>query len=139
MAIEREELDPFEIKKDLNMSKSNDRSKEKENVIHSEKSKESDQDETLRETKKGSHVICFTCDEPRHIEDDCKGKSFKPISNFYCNNCHGYGHNVIDCKKPKFDNDNANSRMFRDTNLACSRRKRSHRNASRGRRNISIC
>ena len=32
--------------------------------------------------RKESHVRYFTCDEPRHIEDDYKGKSFKPISKF---------------------------------------------------------
>ena len=74
--------------------------------------------------RKESHVRCFTCDEPRHIEDDCKGKSFKPISNFYCHNCHGH-------------NDNANSRMFRNTN-PIGRRKRSHNNDNGERRHI-VC
>ena len=50
--------------------------------MHSEKKKEFDQVETTKETRKESHVRCFTCDELGHIEDDCKGKSFKPISNF---------------------------------------------------------
>ena len=67
-----------------------------------------------------------------------KSKSFKPISNFYCHNCHGYGHNVVDCKKPKFDNDNENSRMFRDINPTGNRRKRSHNNDSGERRQI-VC
>ena len=52
---------------------------------------------------------------------DCIGKSFKPITNFYCYNCHGYGHKVVDCKKPKFDN----SRMFRNTNPIGNERSRS--------------
>ena len=47
---------------------------------------------------------------------DCIGKSFKPICNFYCYNCHGYVYKAIDCKKPKFISSNANSRMFRNTN-----------------------
>ena len=84
------------------------------------------------------HVRCFTCDEPRHIEDDCKGKSFKPISKFYYHNCHGYGHNAIDCKKPRFDNDNLDSRMFSDTKPTGNKRKISHNNDSRERRQI-IC
>ena len=54
----------------------------------------------------------------------------------YCHNCHGYGHYVVDCKKPKFDNDNTNSRIFRDTSLVGSRRKRSHNNGSGERRQI---
>ena len=61
------ELDPLEVKKDFNFD---DTSKGKENVIHSKKSKESDQDETPREMGKESHVICFTCDKIGHIEDD---------------------------------------------------------------------
>ena len=88
--------------------------------------------------RKESHVRCFTCDEPRHIKDDCKGKSCKPISNIYCHNSHGYGHNAVDCKKPKFENDNKNSRIFRNTNPAGNRRKISHSNDSGERRQI-VC
>ena len=57
-------------------------------------------------------------DEPEDAEVDCKGKSFKPISKFYCHKCHGYGHYVVDCKKPKFDNNNENSRIYRNINHA---------------------
>ena len=64
--------------------------------MHSEKTKESNQVETPKETRKESHGRFFTCDEPRHIEDNCKGKSFKPISKFYCHNCYGYGHNAVE-------------------------------------------
>ena len=71
------------------------------------------------------------------MKRDFIGKSFKPISKFYCHNCHGYGHNAVDCKKPKFDSDNANSRVFRDTN-PMGRRKRSHSNDSGERRQI-VC
>ena len=106
------------------MSKSDDTSKDKENIVHSKKSKESDQDEANK--IKESHEL-------EHIRDNCKDMSFKPILNFCCHNCHGYGHHAIDCKKPKFDNDNGNSRMFRDTNLI-GRRKRSHNNDSGERR-----
>ena len=104
------------------------------NIDHFKKSKEFNQDEKNREKTKESHVRFFTCDEHGHIEDDCKGKSFKPISKFYCHNYHGYGHNAVDCKKPRFDNDNANIRMFRDTNPTGNRRKRSHNNDSGERR-----
>ena len=44
------------------------------------------------EVKKDSHAWC---DELEHIEGECKGKSFKHISNFYCHNCHGYGHYAV--------------------------------------------
>ena len=55
------------------------------------------------------------------------GKPFKPISKFYCYNCHGFGRNVVDCKKPKFDSNNANRIMFRNTNPTGSNgRGRSH-------------
>ena len=136
--VERKEPNPRSLQdiKYLNMIESTNTPKEKENVIHFEKSKESDQDETPSETRKESHVRCFTCDEPRHIEDDYKGKSFKPISKFYCHNCHGYGHNAVDYEKPRFENDNANSRMFRKTNPIGNRRKRSHNNESGERRQI---
>ena len=77
------------------------------------------------------------CDEPEGTEVNYKGKSFKPISKFYCHNFHGYGHYAIDCKKPKFDNNNANSRMHRNTNHAGNRR-RSRSNESGERRQI-VC
>ena len=54
---------------------------------------------------------------------------------FYCHNCHGYGNYVVDCKKPKFDNDNANSRIFRNTNHVGNKR-RSHNKESGERRQI---
>ena len=49
------------------------------------------------------------------MKRDYIGKSFKPITNFYCYNCHGYGHKVVDCQKPKFDINNGNSRIFSNT------------------------
>ena len=112
------------------MRKIDDTSKDKENVTHSEKSKESNQDEDNR--RKESHA---KCNEFEHSGDNFKGKSFKPISNFYYRNCHGYGHYAIDCKNPKFDNDNENSRMFRNTKHAGNKR-RSHSNESGERRQI---
>ena len=108
--------------------------REKENDMHYEKTKEHDQVETPKETRKKFHGRGFTCDQGWHTKDDFISKPFKPILYFYCHNCHGYGHNVVDCKKPKFDNDNANSRMFRDTNPIGGRRKRSHSNDSGERR-----
>lgn len=131
-SIERKELNPHEVKKYLNMRKSDDISNVKENVSYSKKSKKSDQVGKNRETKE-SHVKGLTCDELEH----CKGKSFKPISNFYCHYCHGYGHYVAYFKKPKFDNDSANSRIFRNTNHVGNRR-RSHKNESGERRQI-VC
>ena len=97
--------------------------------------------ETLKETRKEYHVSFFTCDEFRHIEDNCKGKSFKPISKFYCHNCHGYGHNAEDCKKPKSNSDNENSRMFRDTNPTRRnwRRKSHSRSNDNGERRKIVC
>ena len=124
-SLERKELDSLEVKKDLN---SDDTSTDKENIIHSRKDKQFDQ--YMHKKRKESFAWC---DEPKDIEDDCKVKSFKPISKFYCHNCHGYGHYAVDCKKPKFDSDNANSRMHRNTNHIGNRR-RSHSNESRERR-----
>ena len=128
--IERNEPGTHEVNKDLN--RTNDVYKEKENVTQSKKAKESNQD---KENRKESHAWCY---ELEHIEGECKGKSFKHISNFYSHNCHGYGHYVVDCKKPEFDsNNNTNSIMFTNTNNAGNRR-RSHNNESRERRKI-IC
>ena len=79
------------------------------------------------------HEFCgrfFIYNEVGCMKREYTSKSFKAISNFYSYNCHGYGHNVVDYKKPKFYNDNANSRIFRDTNPIGSRRKRSHNNDS---------
>ena len=122
--IERNELGTSKVKKDLN--RIDGVSKDKENITHSRKAKEFNQDE---ENRKESHAWC---DELEHIEGECKGKYFKHISNLYCHKCHGYGHYVVDCKKPKIDS-NTNSRMFRDTNNAGNRR-RSHSNESGERR-----
>ena len=60
------------------------------------------------------------------MKRDCTGKFFKPITNFYCYNCHGFGHKAIDCKKPKFVDDNKNSKMFKDTNPMGNKRSRSN-------------
>lgn len=98
------------------------------NVAHSKKVKESNQD--MKNKRKESFTWCA---EPKDIEVNCKGKSIKPISKFYCQNYHGYGHYVVDFKKSKFDSDNANSRMHRNTNHARNRR-RSHSNESGERR-----
>ena len=60
----------------------------------------------------------YACNEFGHMKRDCVGKSFKPLSG-YCYNCHGFVHRAIECKKPKFNNDN--SRMFRGTNPIANR------------------
>ena len=85
--IERNEPGTSKVKKDLN--RTNDVFKDKENITRSKKAKESNQD---KENRKESHAWC---DELEHIEGECKGKSFKHISNFYCHNCHGYGHSRL--------------------------------------------
>ena len=59
------------------------------------------------------------------MEKDFTCNSFKPITNFYCYNYHGYGHKAEECKKPKFVDDNKYSRMFRNTNPLGNGRSRS--------------
>ena len=87
-------------------------------ILLSLRKPKSDQD---KENRKESHAWC---DGPEHTKGEYKGKSFKPISNFYCHNCHRYGHYAVDCKKPKFDsNNNTNSKMFRNTNNAENKRR----------------
>ena len=66
------------------------------------------------------------------MKRDCTGKPFKPITNFYCYNCHDYGHKAVDNTKPKFDSNNGNNRMFRNTNPAGNERSRSQRRSNDG-------
>ena len=40
---------------------------------------------------------CFLFNEIGHMKRDCSNKSFNHVKDFYCNNCHVMGHNVIDC------------------------------------------
>ena len=80
--------------------------------------------ESSKEARHEFRGRCFICNEVGHMKRDCTGKSLKPITNFYCYNCHGYGDREIDCKKPKFHSHNANSRMFRNTNPAGNERGR---------------
>ena len=56
------------------------------------------------------------------MKRDCTNKSFNHVKGFYFHNFHGMGHNAIDCRKPKYDNDRRNSRMSRNTNLVDRRR-----------------
>ena len=65
---------------------------------------------------------CFLCNEIGHIKKDCTDKTFNHVKDFYCHNCHSMGHNAIDFRKPKYDNDRRNSRMTRNTNLEDRRR-----------------
>ena len=50
-----------------------------------------------------------------HMKRDCTNKSFNHVTDFYCHNCHGMGHNVIDYRKSKYDNDRRNIRMSINT------------------------
>ena len=68
------------------------------------------------------------------MKRDCTSKSFKHVTNIYCYNCHGFGHREIDCRKPKFDNNSRNSRMYRDTNPVGNERRRSSERTSSNRR-----
>ena len=42
----------------------------------------------------------FLCNEIGHIKRDFTNKSFNHVKDFYCHNCHGMGHKVIDYRKP---------------------------------------
>ena len=70
------------------------------------------------------------------MKRNCTGKSFKLITNFYCYNCRGYGHKVVECKKPKFDGNNAKSRIFRITNPTGNERERSQSRYNDGEKSI---
>ena len=98
------------------------------NAVHFEIVKESNQN--MNNKRKESFAWC---DEPKDTKVNREGKSFKPISKIYFHNCHGCGNYVVDCKKPKFNNYNTNSRMCRNTNHVGNRR-RSHSNESGERR-----
>ena len=72
--------------------------------------------ESPKETRYEFRGKCFSCNEIGHIKRDCINKSFNHVKDFYCHNCHGMGHNKIDYRKPKYDNDRRNSRTSRNTN-----------------------
>ena len=40
------------------------------------------------------------------MKRDCTGKCFKPITSFYCYNCHGFGQKAVYYMKPKIDGNN---------------------------------
>ena len=56
----------------------------------------SKQDEPPKEARNEFKGRCFICNEVGHMKRDCTGKSFKPITNFYCYNWHGYGHKIVE-------------------------------------------
>ena len=85
--------------------------------------------ESLKETRYEFRGKCFSCSEIDHMKRDCKNKSLNHVKDIYCHNCHGMGHKAIDCRKPKYDNDRRNSRMFRNTNP--TNRRRSNERTSR--------
>lgn len=112
----------IEVSKEIelvDLSMKHDEPKKTEQVDKAKK------DEPPKEVRHELRGRCFICNEVGHIKRDCTSKSFKPITNLYCYRCHGYGHKVVNCKKPKFDSDNENSRMFRKTNPIGNERGRS--------------
>lgn len=66
------------------------------------------------------------------MKRDCTNKSFNHVKYFYSHNFHGMSHKAIDCRKPKYDNDRRNSRMFGNTNPA-DRRRSNERTSREGR------
>ena len=77
-----------------------------------EQVEEPKQDDLSKEVRHEFRGRWYICNEVRNMKKDCTGKSFKPITNFYYYNCHGYGHKVVDYKKPKFDGNNVYSRFL---------------------------
>lgn len=88
------------------------------------------QDDPPKETRYVFRGKGFSCNEFGHMKRDCKNNSIKHVIDFYCYNFHGNGHKAIDCKKPKFNNNDRNSRI--STNLADNGR-------SNGERKKIIC
>ena len=72
------------------------------------------------------------------MQRDCIGNSFKLITNFYYYNCHSFGHKAVDYKKPKFDSNNGNTRMFRNTNPTGNQRRGSQRRSNNGERSNGV-
>ena len=83
---------------------------------------EPNQVESPKETRNEFRGKCFSCNEIGHMKRDCTNKSFNHVKDFYCHNFHGMGHNAIDCRKPKYDNDRRHSRMSWYTNPKDRRR-----------------
>ena len=92
------------------------------------------QDKPPREVRHDVRGWCFTCNEVGHMKIDYTCMYFKPVTNFYYDNCHGYGQKEEDYKKPKFNRNNENSRMFRNTNPIGNERGRSHSRSNYGER-----
>ena len=67
------------------------------------------------------------------MKRDCTNKSFNHVKDFYCHNFYGMGNSAIDCRKPKYDDDRRNIRMFRNTSLV-DRRRSNERTSNEGRR-----
>ena len=115
-----------------------------ESIQSSNKPKEFGQDkefEILDEQKQVEHPKetryefrgkFFSCNEIGHMKRDCTNKSFNHVKNFHCHNCHGMGHNAIDCRKPKYGNNRRNSRISRNTN-PIDRRRSNERKLREGR------
>ena len=72
--------------------------------------------ESSKEVRHEFKVRCFIWNEVGHIKRDCIGMFLKPITNFYCYNCNGYGYKIVNCKKPNIYSNNVNNIMLRNTN-----------------------
>lgn len=62
-------------------------------------------------------------------------KPFKLVIALCSYNCHDFGHGEINYKKPKFDSNNRNSRIFRDTDPVGRR----FEEGNNGSRNNIVC
>lgn len=74
--------------------------------------KKHEQVESTKEVRDKFKIICYACNGFGHMKKYYTSKYFKIISYYYYN-FHGFGHQAIECKKPKFNNDNC--KIFRGT------------------------
>ena len=72
------------------------------------------------------------------MKRDYIGELFKHITNIYYSNWRGFGHKAVDYRKPKFDSNNSNSILFRDTNPIGNERRRYSRRYNEVKRSNKI-
>lgn len=113
----------------MESNQSSDKPKEVEQDKEAKILDEPKQVQSPKETRYEFRGKYFLYNEISHMKRNCTNKSFNNVKDFYCHNFHGMGHKAIYYRKPKYNNDRRNSRMFKNSNP--TDRKRSNERTSR--------